>query len=102
PATADPHPEAEDIIDFVRSDEPRPSWIEGFGRLALRPLSTALDLERAFADIVHDHVTGDSAMGVVDRIEIAGPLADHDAQLDLPIQLRRAARDADVVVRADE
>jgi hypothetical protein len=38
---------------------------------------------RSFADIVDDHVTGDSAMGIVDRAKIAGPLADHDAQLYL-------------------
>src|SRR4029453_19458409 len=99
PATADPHPEAEDIIDFVRSDEPWPSWIEGLRRLALRPLSTALDLERAFADIVHDQVAGDSTVGIVYRVEIAGPVPDHDAQLDLPVQLRRAARGADGVHR---
>ena len=35
-------------------------------------------------------------------VQVAGPPADDDAELDLPVGLGRAARDPDVVVRADQ
>src|SRR4029453_16271189 len=34
PAHIEPHPKVEDILDFVRSDEPWPCGIEGFRGLA--------------------------------------------------------------------
>src|SRR4029450_2116269 len=59
----EPHPQVADIADLVRGGEPRPGWIEGLGRLALRPLSTALGLEGSLSDIVHQQAPRERARG---------------------------------------
>src|SRR3954468_22258248 len=45
---------------------------------------------------------GDGGAGPLDRVEVAGAPADDEAELDLPVRLRRAAGDADVVVGTDD
>ena len=101
-ADVEPHGQVEHIVDLVRRHQPRSGRIEGLRRLALGPLPAAFDLEGPFADVVDHGESGDGGVGLLDRVEIAGPAADDDAQLDLPVGFRRAARDADVVVRADQ
>jgi hypothetical protein len=54
-AHVEPHPEVKDLAYLVRGHQPWPNWVEGFCRFALGPLSTALGLEGAFADIVGYH-----------------------------------------------
>ena len=101
-ADVEPHGQIEHVVDLVRGHQPRPGRVEGLRRFALGPLPAAFGLKGAFADVVDHGVSGDGGVGLLDRVEIAGPPADHDAQLDLPVGFRRAARDPYVVVRADQ
>ena len=81
------------IGHFVFRDEPGTEWAERVAALALVPQSRPLDLKLPLRHVVNDAVAGDE----VERplfADILGPLADHDAELDLPIGLLRTARKA--------
>ena len=101
-ANIEPHREVEHIVELIRRNEPWSGRVEGFRRFALGQLSAAFELEGAFAHVVHNREPGDGGVGVFNRVEIAGSPADHDTQLDLPVGFGRPARDADVIIRADE
>src|SRR5262249_19314748 len=71
---------------------------EGLAALALVPLAAAaLDLEDALGHIVAKEIAGNGVLRLV-ACEITCALADDDAELDLPVELTRLARDDGVVV----
>src|SRR5215468_808171 len=95
----EPHIEVLRILDFVLGDEPRTDRSEGLAALALVPLAAAaLDLEDALGHIVAKEIAGNGVLRLV-ACEITCALADDDAELDLPVELARLARDDGVIVR---
>src|SRR5262249_59318780 len=87
------------VAYLVLGDEPGPERTEGLAALALAPLpAAALDLKTALGDIVGEAIAGDGLHRLV-LGEIARTAADHDAELDLVIELGRALRDHGVCVR---
>src|SRR5262249_24646098 len=95
----EPHVEPLRVADLILGDEPRPQRAEALAALALAPLSAAaLDLKTALGDIVGEAIAGDGLHRLV-LGEIACAAADHDAELDLVIELGRALRDHRVIVR---
>src|SRR5262249_59341090 len=93
------HVEPRRVADLVFGDEPRRERTEGLAALALAPLpAAALDLKTALGDIVGEAIAGDGLHRLV-LGEIARTAADHDAELDLVIELGRALGDHGVVVR---
>ena len=97
-----PHAEGVDVGDLVLRGQPGSGGVEGLGGFALEPLAAALHLERALGDVVHQRPACDVVTGLLESVEVAGALADDDAELDLPVGLGGAAGDAHVVVRADQ
>src|SRR5262245_12394630 len=95
----EPHVQILRILDFVLGDEPWPNRSKGLAAFALVPLATAsLDLKDAFGYIVAEEIACDGVSCLV-LCEITSPLSDHDAKLDLPVELAGLARDDGVVVR---
>src|SRR2546421_2659512 len=86
------------VADLVRRGEKRPERCEGIAALALHPLAPALELEGALRVVVVQHVPGDVAQGVV-ALDVRRPAAQHDGQLDLPVDFGPALRDHHVVIR---
>ena len=85
----EPHVEVLRVGDLVRGHQPGADRAEGVAALALVPLAAALDLEVALGDVVDDAIAGD----VVHRVgfgDVAGLLADDDAEFDFPVGLDRA------------
>ena len=75
-----------------RGREERADRRERVAALALDPLAAALELERALGVVVVQRVAGD----VVHRacfVHVRRRAPDHDGELDLPVELRAAARD---------
>src|SRR4029079_5651182 len=95
----EPHLEILRVLDLVFGHEPRAERTERLAALALRPLSRAFELKNAFGDIVRKTVTGDKVKRLVLR-DVARALADHDAELDLPVELARSLRDDGIVIGA--
>src|SRR5579864_9663199 len=93
-----PHVELLRILDLVPGDEPRPEWAERLAALAFGPLPGALDLKHPLGDVVGEAIAGDRVERLVLR-QVAGAAADDDAELHLPVELRRILRDHGVVVR---
>jgi len=96
-----PHVQGLSVGYLVARHQPGAQRAEGVAALALVPLSAALQLVGAFGDVVDDAKAGD----MVQRIgfgDITRGLADDDAEFDLPVDLLRARRDLDVVVRTDD
>ncbi len=89
------------VGDFVFGDEPGSDWAERVAAFSFGPLAAAVFLERAFGNIVGDAVAGDVVEGI-GLGNVLGRLADDDAEFGLPIGLFRTAREADVVVGADD
>ena len=87
------------VGDLVRCREERAERREGVLALALRPLAAALELVLALRVVVVEGVAGHVRGGVLAR-HVAGPAADHDRQLHLPVGLHGAAGEDEVVVRA--
>ena len=82
--------------------EPRADRVERLAALALRPLAAGVTtLERSLGDVVAGDQPGDVPMSVGGSVEVVRAAADHDAQLDLPIDRCRPARDRDGIVRSD-
>ena len=80
------------ILHLVGGDQPGPERTEGVAALTLGPLTAALDLPFTLGDVVGEDVAGDVAKGV--RLgDILRRPPDHDAELDLPVQLLRFLRD---------
>ena len=103
PDAVDVQPQVEpaDVRELVGGDQPGPARIKRLGGLALAPLPAPLGLEGAFADVVDDDVAGDGRRRIGRARKVRGAASDHDAEFDLPVGLRRAAWNADVVVRPD-
>ena len=72
PVDVQPHAQGQDVVDLVRRREPRAGRVEGLGRLALRPLAAALELEGALADVVDEHEAGDGVPRPSSIVEVAG------------------------------
>ena len=97
----EPHLEVLRVGDFVAGDQPGADRAEGVGRLALGPLAAALGLEVALAEVVDDAIAGDMVEGVL-LVDVAGFLADDDAELDFPVGLEGVLGQDDIVVGADD
>src|SRR6266516_4204592 len=99
-----PQPQAEALWvgDLVAGHQPRAERVERLAVLALVPLPTAFELELALGNVVADRVARYATRRVGRRLEVARLLTDDDRELDLPVGLRRAARDQYLVVRADD
>ena len=95
----EPHAEVLGVGDFVGGDEPWADGAEGVCGLALDPLAGAFELEGALGEVVDDAVAGDVGEGV-GLGDVAGFLADDDAQFDFPIGLEGAAGEDDIVIGA--
>ncbi len=96
----EPHVEVLHVLDLVARHQPRPDRPEGLAAFALVPLAAgARDLEVALGDVVRHEIAGDGVLRFR-LVEIARALADDDAELDLPVELGRLARDDGVVVGA--
>ena len=89
----EPHVERLRIGDLVARHQPRPERGEAVAALALVPGAAALELIVALRHVVADEVAGDVGERVMHR-DVAGGAADDHGELDLPIGLFRAARDA--------
>src|SRR5256885_406455 len=85
------------VTDLVGCGEKRPERREGIAALALHPLAAALELEGALRVIVVQHVSGDVAQRLV-ALDVRRPAAQHDGQLDLPVDFGAALRDHHVVI----
>src|SRR5690606_5601353 len=68
--------------------------------LALVPGAAALGLEMALGDVVDHAIAGNMVHGV-GFLDIAGLLADDDAQLDFPVRLDGIPGNDDIVIGAD-
>src|SRR5215472_5513328 len=93
------HRQALRVLDLVLGDEPGAERAERLAALALGPLAGPLDLKNALGYVVGEAIAGDR----VHRLllgEIAGAGADHDAELDLVVELGRVPRDDRGVVRS--
>src|SRR5216683_1108697 len=98
PIDVEPHRQFLDVGDLVLRHEPGAERAERVMRLALGPLSLPLDLEIALGDVVADAVAGD----MVERVglgDIFGAGADDRGDFDFPVELGRAARLLDRIVR---
>src|SRR6476659_3214190 len=96
----EPHRQVLWVLDLVFGDEPGPDRPEALAAFALVPLAArALDLEHALGHVVRHEIAGDGVLGLA-ALEVARALADDDAELDLPVELARLARDDGVVVGA--
>ena len=84
------------IGDLVPRREERPERREGIGALALEALPAAIELEIALgkidADAIAEHVVERLTLGDIDT-----RLADHHAELDLPVDALRLARHDEIV-----
>jgi hypothetical protein len=88
-----------DVSDLVLGHQPWPERTESVVRLALGPLTQALELEETLGHVVADGIAGD----VIERVGLGNvfcPGADDDGNFDFPIELGRAARLLDGVVGA--
>jgi hypothetical protein len=98
-----PQPQRLHIGNLVGWNQVGAKGIEGLAAFALGPLAARLlDLICPLGHVVADRVAGHVVQRVGRGSQIPRPVADHDGELDLPVDLRRARRDADVVVRADD
>src|SRR5271166_4069235 len=95
----EPHGKVLRILDLVLGDQPRPERTEGLAAFPLGPLAGALDLEYAFGYVIGETIPGNRIQRLVLR-KITRPLADHDAELDFPVELARPLRNHGVVVRS--
>jgi hypothetical protein len=66
------------------------------------PNAAALGLEVPLRDVVADAVAGDVVQRVLFGGDVASAGADHEGDLDLVVELRRALRDHHVVVGTDD
>src|SRR4029077_7958606 len=87
------------VLDLILGHEPGTDRPESLAALALVPLAAAaLDLEHALGYIVAQEISGNGVLCLVLR-QIARPLANDDAEFDLPVELARFVRGDRVVVR---
>src|SRR3970282_770918 len=102
PLAVDPRPEVEavGVGDLGAVGDAGPDRRERLARLARRPLGRD-ELEVARAHVVDDRVAPDVVERLLARDDPGGP-ADHHAELDLPVELRGAARPQDRLARVED
>src|SRR5436190_19277928 len=97
----EPHGKSMGIGDLILRDEPGSERTEGVATLALVPGAAALELEFPLGYVMDDAVT--CYMGQRFRLRNVAPMStNHDAEFHFPIGFLRAARNFDVIVRAND
>ena len=97
----EPEVETRGHIDLVGRHQPRTQRVEGLRRLALHPLATVIKLEGTLRHVIGNNEPCDVRPGIGGRVEVAAGGSDDDAELNLVVDLGRAARDVHVVCRTD-
>src|SRR5947209_10202605 len=85
-----PHRQLLHVRYFILGDEPWADRTEGVMRLALGPLTEALDLKVALGYVIADAISGN----VFQRVSLGyvfGGAADNGGDFDFPVELGRAA-----------
>jgi hypothetical protein len=85
------------VWHVIRSHHPWSDGGEGVVRLAFRPLTLVIELKRPLRKVVDDAISGDMAERAI-FTDVLRASTDYDPKFALPIALRGACWDLDIIV----